>query len=112
MCSCGCNSPTSPTVGPGASSTGGGSIAPCPSAQSAIQVIDELGIPLANCPVTFRLSSGAVHSHTTDANGFVCLNLPPNTQGQLDISNVHEVRKGNATTTPSGQHFRVNGTGP
>lgn len=112
MCSCGCNPPTSPSSGSGPAAPAAPGTAPCSTAQSAIQVVDELGIPLRNQPVKLTLSTGGVHYMTTDANGYVCLNLPPNTTGQVEVANTHEARQGDSTTTPSGQHFKTNGTGP
>ena len=115
MCSCGSGPPSSPTTGPGAGAPATGPAHACPGAQSATQVVDELGIPVANEKVKITLGTGAVHNTTTDANGIVCFgSLSPGTTGQVELEDIdtHEAGEGDSTSTPSGQHFKTNGTGP
>jgi hypothetical protein len=101
MCSCGTKKSSPPPV----SSCSSG-------AASEILIVDEIGLPLGNTSVKLQLSGGGVHNVTTDANGKICLTLPPGTSGQIEIDNIHEAAPGDSTTTGSGRHFAAGGTGP
>lgn len=108
MCCLGSSSPAAPVVP--------GPVAPviiaCLLNSSEVLVIDELGLPMANQAVTLTLADGSVHNGSTGADGKLCLSLPPGTPVTVEIANTHEARAGDSTTTPSGQHFLANGTGP
>lgn len=108
MCNCGCNIPappssTAPTTNP---------VTTCALSQSEILVVDEIGMPFGNTAVTLHMSSGSTFNMTTDANGKICLSLPPGTTCEVELANIHEARAGDSTSTPSGQHFAAGGTGP
>lgn len=105
MCNCGCSTSATPSGG------SLGSVAACDTAASAIMLVDELGIPLANQAVVLHLSSGPLPTNA-DANGIICLNLPPGTKGKVSVDNIHEGKQGESTSTSSGQHFKAKGTGP
>jgi hypothetical protein len=74
--------------------------------------MDELGLPLSGMAVTLRLSTGAVLNSNVGADGKICLSVPPGTVVEVELALGHEVRGGEATTTPSGTHFSFNGIGP
>jgi|APLak6261659120_1056016.scaffolds.fasta_scaffold11428_1 hypothetical protein len=106
---CGCSSPRSGNGANPANSP----VQACPYANgSEILIINEIGLPLVNTPVTVRISGGNATNATTDSNGKICLNVPPGTSVQVEIANVHEITPGESTSTGSGRHFAANGTGP
>ena len=111
MCQCGTRNPQRPSQSPGAGSSTGPPN-PCVGAQrSGILLIDELGIPIASTAV--RLTIGGVVSNTSsDGNGYLLFTHPPGTSVTVELADMHEARAGDSTNTPSGQHFRANGTGP
>ncbi len=85
---------------------------PCPGSLSAIQLVDELGSPLANVTVRVLQTGATPQQMTTDGSGILCLNVPPGTTLDVEIPNIHEVRAGDSTTTGSGRHFRTASGGP
>ena len=103
-CNCSCPSPPS-------SSSAGNPVAPCANSNSEILVLDEIGLPFANTRVNITVS-GRAHTATTDAQGKICLRLAPGTAVRVELSNTHESRSGDSTTTPSGRHFSAGGRGP
>jgi hypothetical protein len=83
----------------------------CPLGASAIQLIDELGLPMAG--VTVRVTAGGVTTTATaDGSGLVCLSHPPGTSVTVELADMHEGSAGESTVTSSGTHFRAGGTGP
>lgn len=83
----------------------------CDQAASELLLSDELGLPFAQADVTLELS-GQRHNARTDANGKLCLRVPPGQAVRVTLADTHERRAGDATRTPSGQHFAVGGSGP
>ena len=108
--SCRCD-PPNPSSGSGAASPPS-PIVSCPHSQSEILLLDEIGLPFRNTAVVLHLSSGGTFNTTTDGDGKICLNLPPGTTGEVELADIHEAASGDSTTTPSGNHFSLNGTGP
>jgi hypothetical protein len=101
--------PPSPASGPSSLSS---PIASCPLSQSEIILLDEIGLPFRNAAVVIHITGQGPLNTTTDGDGKICLNLPPGTVGEVELAAVHETASGDATTTASGTHFALNGTGP
>lgn len=112
MCQCGSRTPATPNAAPGSLTPAVGAFIPCPGAQSAVLVVDEIGIPLRNTAITVRIGAAAPANTSTDANGMICFSQPPGLTGQIELAETHEAGTGDSTATASGQHFRAGGTGP
>jgi hypothetical protein len=108
MCQCGTKKPNQPN----GNAQVGNPIGVCPGKQSAVILMDELGLPIANKSVQVRLGGGAPQSLTTDSNGRICFMDAPGTTIEITVTDTHESKAGESTTTPSGHHFRYQGTGP
>ena len=111
MSGCGCSSPGRPSSSGDAGAPATGPVGPCTHAQSSIQIVDELGLPLANAAVQVTVGAAGA-SMMTDANGFLCFSAPPGTAVQLEIVDSHDFAPGHSTVTSSGHHFLTNGMGP
>ena len=111
MSGCGCGTPGRPASSSDAGVPASSGVIPCPSAQSAILIVDELGLPLAS--TSLQVTVGATTSGmTTDANGVLCFTDPPGTAVQIQIAASHQTAVGDSSVTSSGHHFAANGTGP
>ena len=112
MCHTGTSSPPPPSSSPASSAPVLGGPVSCGGPHpSAIQLIDELGIPMAGATVNVTIR-GVTTSMTADGTGTLCFSDPPGTSVTVEVVDLHETRPGESTTTPSGHHFRANGTGP
>jgi hypothetical protein len=104
--------PSVPSGTPGAAAPAGGTTTSCSAAhQSAVQVVDELGMPIAGVTVNVTIG-GTSSTPSTDSSGTLCFSFPPGTSVQVALSPMHEAHAGDSTTTPSGHHFKAGGTGP
>lgn len=111
MSGCGCGTPGGPANSGDAGVPATGAVVPCPHAQGAILIVDELGLPLAS--TSLQVTVGATTSAmTTDANGFLCFADPPGTAVRIQIADAHQTAVGDSSVTSSGHHFVANGTGP
>lgn len=106
------SNPTPPSSGSGSGTPITNPIVACPLSQSEILLVDEIGLPFSNVSVTIRWSDGSMLSTTTGADGRICFSKPPGSGGEVTLTDTHEARQGDSTTTPSGQHFAANSTGP
>jgi hypothetical protein len=104
MCDCGTKQNTLPASG-GGSSPAGGAIAVCPSFNSSIALLDEIGLPLRSVLVTVSIGGAAPKSMTTDGEGRICFMDPPGTAIDVTLDDTHEASPGDSTATASGQHF-------
>jgi hypothetical protein len=112
MCHTGTRAPRRPSVSPAAAAPASGAPVSCGGPfSSAIQILDEIGLPIAGATVRVTIG-GAATTTTTDGSGIICFTRPPGTSVQVQLVDMHEARPGDSTTTPSGRHFRLNGTGP
>jgi len=111
MSGCGSGTPGGPAHSGDAGVPAAGGVLPCAHAQSAIWIVDELGLPLANTSLQVMIG-GATSAMTTDANGILCFTNPPGTAVQTQIANAHQTAVGDSSVTSSGHHFVANGAGP
>lgn len=74
-------------------------------------IVDEIGIPLASTSVTVDVA-GVVSSQTTDGSGVLTFCVASGTSVKVQVIDTHEGKGGESTVTPSGHHFKANGTGP
>ena len=111
MCQCGTKKPTLPAKKNG-DSPAAAAVKVCPGFQSAILVIDEIGLPMKSTTVTVILGGGAPQDLTTDDEGRVCFHEPPGTAAVVKLAETHEAKEGQSTKTPSGQHFGHYKPGP
>src|SRR5260370_875003 len=112
MCHSGTSSPPVPSSTPAAAAPALGGPVSCGAVHnSAILLIDELGIPMAGASVSVTVG-GVTSSTTADGSGIVCFSVPPGTNVSVQLVDMHEARAGESTTTPSGHHFLAGGTGP
>jgi hypothetical protein len=109
MCLAGCSSGPSP---PASAVPVAAAVVACTASSSELLLLDEIGLPLGGQAVTVRLSGGVVLNTTTGADGRICLNVPAGTAAEVELAAVHEAGAGDATSTPSGHHFSLGGTGP
>jgi hypothetical protein len=68
-------------------------------------------LPMAGATAQVTVG-GATSSMTADSSGTLCFSVPPGTSVQIQLADMHESQPGESTSTPSGHHFRTNGTGP
>src|ERR1700754_1816236 len=112
MCNCGTTAAGRPSTTPRPSAPAQAPVASCGAANaSAIQIIDELGLPIAGASVRLTIGGG-ISTTSSDASGIVCFTQPPGTSVQVQLNEMHEARAGESATTPSGRHFRTMGPGP
>lgn len=106
MCDCGSSTPAPPVP----SAPPSGPVA-CGKHGSAVQLLDELGIPLAGATVDVTIN-GVTSRMTADGTGTLCFADPPGTSVRVALADSHDVKAGDSTATPSGRHFRAGGDGP
>jgi hypothetical protein len=107
MCSCGTKTPVAPAVG---APLGGPAACGGPHSSSVV-LIDEIGLPMAG--ITVDVTIGATTSPmTTDGSGTLCFTSPPGTSVTIKTGDAQEAKAGDSTSTPSGHHFKADGTGP
>ena len=104
MCDTGTKKNTPPANGGGAGPAGG-PVVVCPGFNSAIALLDEIGLPIKNTAVQVSIGGAAAKSMTTDGEGRICFKEPPGTAIDVTLDETHETKPGDSTKTPSGQHF-------
>jgi outer membrane protein OmpA-like peptidoglycan-associated protein len=79
---------------------------------SFVLIVDEIGLPVKDTTVKVRFADGRVVTFFTDQQGRIDPVLAPGETFSVEVADIQEGRPGASTTTPSGQHFAANGTGP
>lgn len=103
-----CNNGTKPNTHPsngGGSTPGGGPVVVCPTPDSAITLLDEIGLPFKNLSVQVSIGGAPAKAMSTDGDGKISFTKPPGTAVEVTMTDTHETRPGDSTSTPSGQHF-------
>jgi hypothetical protein len=77
-----------------------------------IEIVDEIGIPIRNTPVTVKFSSGREISLVTDDAGKIYPNVPEGESLEIAFEQMHEAAPNDSSRTSSGQHFAANRGGP
>src|SRR2546425_12606374 len=101
MCSCGTSSSSPPSSSSGYSAPVSGPVSCGGVFSSAIQFVDELGIPMSGASVNVTIGATTT-TETADGSGTVCFTVPPGTSISVKLDDGHELNPGDSTTTPSG----------
>jgi hypothetical protein len=71
----------------------------------AIEIVDELGLPLRGRQVKVELADGSVQTLVTDDQGKIHPRLVEGDEIKLKIEGVHEIAGSDSSVTASGQHL-------
>lgn len=80
--------------------------------QGCIIVIDELGRPMKQLPVSVTINQKPARKMTTDDFGRIYPLVAENDEVKIDFDDAHESGGGDSITTDSGQHFERGGDAP
>ena len=111
MCQCGTRTPPKPSSSPGSGASPSKPVSCSVVHTSAIQLIDELGIPIANAFVDVTVE-GMTSTVQADSTGTVSFKVAPGTTVTVQLAKMQEAQAGESTVTTSGHHFKAGGTGP